>query len=60
MPGLRILNFMTGSPSGGFFVGGLISRLFSKPADGAVIHPAGIMSIIGALILLYAWSHYAH
>jgi uncharacterized membrane protein YeaQ/YmgE (transglycosylase-associated protein family) len=44
----------------GSFVGGLISRLFSKPADGAIIHPAGIiMSIIGAMILLYVWTHYA-
>jgi uncharacterized membrane protein YeaQ/YmgE (transglycosylase-associated protein family) len=45
----------------GSFVGGLIARLFSKPADGAVVHPAGIiMSIIGAVILLYAWNHLAH
>ncbi len=45
----------------GSFVGGLITRLFSKPAEGAVVHPAGIvMSIIGALILLYAWNHLAH
>ncbi|MFS8086661.1 MAG: GlsB/YeaQ/YmgE family stress response membrane protein [Acidobacteriota bacterium] len=38
----------------GSFVGGFLSRLFSKPADGAVFHPAGIlMSIIGAVIVLY-------
>ena len=44
----------------GSFVGGFIARLFSKPADGAVVHPAGIiLSIIGALILLYAWNHLA-
>ena len=42
----------------GSFVGGFIARLFSKPADGAMVHPAGlIMSVIGALILLYAWNH---
>jgi uncharacterized membrane protein YeaQ/YmgE (transglycosylase-associated protein family) len=39
---------------GGSFVGGLIARLFSKPKDGAFIHPAGIfLSIIGAIILLF-------
>ena len=38
----------------GSFVGGFIGRLFSKPADGAPFHPAGIiMSIIGALIVLF-------
>ena len=37
-----------------------IARLFSKPADGALVHPAGlILSVIGALILLYAWGHLA-
>ncbi len=40
----------------GSFVGGLISRLFSKPADGAMFHPAGFfMSIIGAVVILAAW-----
>jgi len=40
---------------GGSFVGGLIARLFSKPKDGALFHPAGfLMSIIGAVILLFA------
>jgi len=40
----------------GSIVGGLIGRIFSKPQPGASFHPAGfIMSIIGALILLWAW-----
>jgi uncharacterized membrane protein YeaQ/YmgE (transglycosylase-associated protein family) len=40
----------------GSIVGGLIARLFSKPAPGSSFHPAGfIMSIIGALILLWIW-----
>jgi len=40
---------------GGSFVGGLIARLFSKPKDGTLFHPAGfLMSIIGAVILLFA------
>jgi uncharacterized membrane protein YeaQ/YmgE (transglycosylase-associated protein family) len=38
----------------GSFVGGLIARLFSKPAPGAPFHPAGIvLSIVGALIVLW-------
>ena len=41
----------------GSFIGGFIARLFSKPADGAIVHPAGIiLSVIGALILLYIMS----
>ena len=37
----------------GSIVGGLIARLFSRPADGAPFHPAGlILSIIGAVIVL--------
>ena len=44
----------------GSIVGGLIARVFSKPAEGAPFHPAGILlSIIGAVILLYAWSRFA-
>ena len=39
---------------GGSFVGGLLARLFSKPKDGALFHPAGfLMSILGAVILLF-------
>jgi uncharacterized membrane protein YeaQ/YmgE (transglycosylase-associated protein family) len=38
----------------GSIVGGLIARLFSKPAQGAPFHPAGlILSIIGAIIVLF-------
>ena len=41
---------------GGSIVGGLIGRLFSKPEPGATFHPAGIiLSIIGAIILLFIW-----
>jgi uncharacterized membrane protein YeaQ/YmgE (transglycosylase-associated protein family) len=40
----------------GSIVGGLIARIFSKPAPGSAFHPAGfILSIIGALLLLWAW-----
>ena len=42
----------------GSFVGGFIVRLFSRPPDGAPVHPAGvIMSVIGAVIVLYVWTH---
>ncbi|MBV8585802.1 MAG: GlsB/YeaQ/YmgE family stress response membrane protein [Verrucomicrobia bacterium] len=38
----------------GSIIGGLIARLFSKPAPGAPFHPAGfILSILGAIIFLY-------
>ena len=63
MPGAEHLGLLLTGIVGvaGSFVGGFISRLFSKPADGALVHPAGIvMSIIGALIVLYAWNHVAH
>jgi uncharacterized membrane protein YeaQ/YmgE (transglycosylase-associated protein family) len=40
----------------GSIVGGLIARIFSKPAPGSSFHPAGfILSIIGAIILLFIW-----
>jgi uncharacterized membrane protein YeaQ/YmgE (transglycosylase-associated protein family) len=63
MPGAEGMGlFMTGLLGiAGSFVGGFIARIFSKPADGAVVHPAGIiLSVIGALILLWAWSRFAH
>jgi uncharacterized membrane protein YeaQ/YmgE (transglycosylase-associated protein family) len=38
----------------GSIVGGLIARLFSKPAEGSPFHPAGlILSIIGAIVVLF-------
>ena len=58
MPGAQHLGFIATTllGVGGSIVGGLIARLFSKPAPGSSFHPAGlIMSIIGALILLFIW-----
>ncbi len=58
MPGAQHLGFIATTllGIGGSIVGGLIARLFSKPAPGSSFHPAGfIMSIIGALILLFVW-----
>jgi uncharacterized membrane protein YeaQ/YmgE (transglycosylase-associated protein family) len=56
MPGAEHMGLLMTGVVGivGSFIGGFIARLFSKPADGAIVHPAGIvLSVIGALILLY-------
>jgi uncharacterized membrane protein YeaQ/YmgE (transglycosylase-associated protein family) len=58
MPGAQHMGFVltTLLGIGGSIVGGLIGRLISKPKEGQPVHPAGIiMSIIGALILLFVW-----
>jgi uncharacterized membrane protein YeaQ/YmgE (transglycosylase-associated protein family) len=60
MPGAEHMGLIMTGVLGivGSFVGGLIARLFSKPAEGAPIHPAGlVLSVIGALIVLYVWNH---
>jgi uncharacterized membrane protein YeaQ/YmgE (transglycosylase-associated protein family) len=45
---------------GGSIMGGLIGRLFSKPEPDAAFYPAGfILSIIGAIILLFIWGKLA-
>jgi len=61
MPGAQQLGFImtTLIGIGGSIVGGFIARLFSKPEPGTPFHPAGIiMSIIGALILLFLWGRF--
>jgi len=58
MPGAQHLGFIATTllGIGGSIVGGLIARIFSKPAPGSAFHPAGlILSIIGAIILLFIW-----
>ena len=43
----------------GSFVGGFIGSLISKPEEGSMFHPAGfIMSILGAMLLLFAWQKF--
>lgn len=62
MPGTEHMGFMMTGVLGivGSFVGGFIARLFSKPAAGAPVHPAGIvLSVVGAVIVLWAWNHLA-
>ena len=62
MPGIENIGILMTGVLGiaGSFVGGFIARIFSKPADGALFHPAGIiLSILGAVIVLWAWGHFA-
>lgn len=61
MPGVQHLGFImtTLLGVGGSIVGGLIGRLFSKPAPGSSFHPAGfIMSVICAAALLFLWGKF--
>ena len=62
MPGAQHMGFIMTTVLGiaGSVVGGLIARLFSKPEPGSPFHPAGfILSIIGAIILLFIWGKLA-
>lgn len=57
MPGAEVMGFWMTAGLGivGSIVGGLVARVFSKPADGAMFHPAGfLLSIVGAIIVLWA------
>ncbi|MEJ0001247.1 MAG: GlsB/YeaQ/YmgE family stress response membrane protein [Verrucomicrobiota bacterium] len=61
MPGDQHLGFIATTLVGivGSVVGGLIARLFSRPADGALFHPAGFfLSIVGAIVVLWALIHF--
>ncbi|MDP9253783.1 MAG: GlsB/YeaQ/YmgE family stress response membrane protein [Verrucomicrobiota bacterium] len=58
VPGQQHLGFWKAALLGiiGSIVGGLIGRLFSKPAPGASFHPAGfLMSLICSIALLLIW-----
>ena len=61
MPGKQSMGILMTGVLGvaGSIVGGLIARLFSKPADGAFFHPAGIiLSILGAILILFLWGRF--
>jgi uncharacterized membrane protein YeaQ/YmgE (transglycosylase-associated protein family) len=61
LPGAHSLGFVKCAILGivGSIVGGLIGRLFSKPAPGSSFHPAGfVMSLICSIILLYCWTKF--
>jgi len=63
MPGSEHLGLLMTGVLGiaGSFVGGFAARLFSKPVDGAMVHPAGlVLSVVGALVLLLVWQHLPH
>ena len=58
VPGAEIVGFWVTAGLGiaGSIAGGFLARLFSRPADGAIFHPAGFfLSILGAIGLLVAW-----
>jgi uncharacterized membrane protein YeaQ/YmgE (transglycosylase-associated protein family) len=60
MPGVDKLGFLltTALGIGGSVIGGFISGLIWKSPDGK-FHPAGwIMSILGAMLLLWAYNNY--
>ena len=62
LPGVQHLGFIMTTVLGiaGSIVGGLIGRIFSRPAPGSAFHPAGfIMSVIGAIIVLFLWTRFA-
>ncbi len=62
MPGAQTMGILMTGLLGiaGSIVGGLIARVFSRPPEGTPFHPAGILlSIVGAVILLYAWTRFA-
>jgi uncharacterized membrane protein YeaQ/YmgE (transglycosylase-associated protein family) len=61
LPGAQHLGFILTTILGiaGSLVGGLIGRVISKPKEGSQFHPAGfILSVAGALILLFLWKHF--
>jgi uncharacterized membrane protein YeaQ/YmgE (transglycosylase-associated protein family) len=63
MPGAQQMGFILTTILGivGSFIGGLLGRMVSKPKEGAKFHPAGfIVSVIGALILLFLWKLFVH
>jgi len=63
MPGSEHIGILLTGVLGivGSFVGGFIGSLISKPQEGSMFHPADfIMSIIGALIVLFLWKTFMH
>jgi len=61
MPGVDHYGFWMTTVIGivGSLLGGLIGSLIRRPATGSFIHPAGfIMSIVGALIVIWAVQHF--
>ena len=63
MPGVQHLGFIATTllGIGGSLLGGLIGGVLSKPKEGARFHPAGlVLSLIGAVIVLFLWQRFVH
>lgn len=62
LPGAQHLGMIATSLLGivGSVVGGVIGGVISRPKEGSMFHPAGfVLSIIGALIVLFLWVRFA-
>ena len=62
LPGAQSMGLLMTGVLGivGSFVGGLIAPIFSRPPKDAPFHPAGILlSIVGAVIVLWLWTRFA-
>jgi uncharacterized membrane protein YeaQ/YmgE (transglycosylase-associated protein family) len=60
MPGADKMGFIATTVLGvlGSLAGGFIGGLLSKPVEGSKFHPAGfLMSVIGAVVLLFLWRY---
>ncbi len=58
MPGADQIGFLATSLLGilGSLVGGFVGGLVSRPKEGSIVHPPGfILSVIGAMIVLFVW-----
>ncbi len=61
MPGVQHMGFIATTVLGiaGSLIGGVIGHVISKPREGAKFHPAGfVLSLIGAIIVLYLWQRF--
>ncbi len=62
MPGAQHMGLIATTALGivGSLVGGVIGHVVSRPKEGARFHPAGfVLSLIGAVIVLFLWQHFA-
>jgi len=58
MPGADQIGFLATSLLGilGSLVGGFVGGLVSRPKEGSIVHPPGfVLSVVGAMIVLFVW-----